>query len=368
MYFLIFIFKLNLKFVYFFLKWIPIKKNKIVFISRQSNKPSIDFIMLQNKLRESNSNYQIVMLTKKIEHGFLNYLRYYFHLYTQMYHLATSHVCIVDSYCIPVCILKHKKELTVIQIWHAMGAIKKFGYQTLDKIDGRDDKLSKAMCMHCNYDYILSGSKAMIPYFSQAYHVEQSRFIVNGLPRIDYLLQNKKKLATEIKKKYPALKTKKTILYAPTFRNNEELKVDELTNSVNYKKFNLIVKLHPKSKIKLENKQVLKCDKYSALQLLSIADYVITDYSAISIEAASLDIPIFLYLYDYEEYNKNNGLNLDLWKEISPYAFKESKEMIKVLEHDKYDINVVLQYKEKYLDPDLGKYTDKLVAFINQRM
>ena len=41
-----------------------------------------------------------------------------------MYHLATSRACIVDTYIIPVSILKHRDELIIIQIWHALGAIK----------------------------------------------------------------------------------------------------------------------------------------------------------------------------------------------------------------------------------------------------
>ena len=48
-----------------------------------------------------------------------------------MYYLATSKVCVLDGYCIPASILKHKKKLKIIQIWHASGAIKKFGYQIL---------------------------------------------------------------------------------------------------------------------------------------------------------------------------------------------------------------------------------------------
>ena len=111
------LFKFNLRVVYFILKLFPIKKNKIVFISRQSNNPSFDFLMLKNELLKINSSFEIVIITKKIEKGFKNYISYYFNLYKQMYHLSTSKVCIVDSYCIPVSILKHKKELKIIQIY-----------------------------------------------------------------------------------------------------------------------------------------------------------------------------------------------------------------------------------------------------------
>ena len=47
--------------------------------------------------------------------------------------LATAEVCIVDGYCIPVSVLHHRKELRVVQVWHALGAIKKFGRQALSR-------------------------------------------------------------------------------------------------------------------------------------------------------------------------------------------------------------------------------------------
>lgn len=360
------LFKINLKFVYFFLKILPIKKNKILFISRQSNNPSIDFLLLDRALKKL--NFKTVMITKKIDNGFINYLKYYFNLYKQMYHLATSKLCIIDSYCIPVCILKHKKKLTVIQIWHAMAAIKQFGYQTLTKNDGRNEKIARIMKMHNNYDFILSGSSAMLEPFSKAFNASVNKFIINGLPRIDYLLKNKKILKNKIKNYYPELKNKKNILYAPTFRKNSKIKIDQLIKNIDYKKFNLIIKVHPATKISLNNKNIFTCPKYSALELLSIADYVITDYSAISLEASSLDIPIFLYLYDYDQYVANNGLNIDLFQEFGKYASKDIKSIINILNKEKYDINVVLKFKDKYLDKNLGNYTKKLVKFIVDKM
>ena len=354
------LFKFNLRVVYFILKLFPIHKNKIVFISRQSNEVSIDFQMIAKKLNK----YKVVILTKKIESGFFNYIKYYFHLYKQMYHLATSKVCIIDSYCIPACILKHKKNLTIIQIWHAMGAIKQFGYQTLTKEAGRDDKISHIMCMHKNYDYVLSGSKSMIEPFSEAFSISKDKIIVNGLPRIDYIINNKKILNKKIKMDYKLLKLKKNVLYVPTFRRNEEVKINALINNFDFDKFNLIIKLHPSSNMKIKNKKVFTCSGYSSLELLTIADYIITDYSAISIEAASLDIPVYLYLYDYDDYVNKNGLNIDLFMEFGKYASKDIEPIIDSLKKEKYDMNVLYKFKEKYLDLDYGKYTDKLVNFI----
>ena len=42
---------LGLKFIYAFMKLLP-NRNKILFISRQSNEPSVDFTLLSNYLKE----------------------------------------------------------------------------------------------------------------------------------------------------------------------------------------------------------------------------------------------------------------------------------------------------------------------------
>lgn len=101
-------------------------KNKITFLSRQSNVPSIDFKMLSEELKKQNPNVKIVMLTKKIEGNIKNKILYAFHMFSQMYHVATSKVVVIDGYQIVVSVLKHKKSLKVIQIWHALGSLKKF--------------------------------------------------------------------------------------------------------------------------------------------------------------------------------------------------------------------------------------------------
>lgn len=363
--FLIILFKIHLRFIYYFLKLLPTTK-KIVFISRQSDEPSIDFLMIENVLNEK--KYEMVIICKKMKNNLKGYINYYFNLYKQMYHLATSKVCIIDSYCIPVSILNHKKELTIIQIWHAMGAIKKFGYQTLNKKDGRNDKISKLMCMHQNYDYILSGSKSMIKPFSEAFNTDKKKFVVCGLPRIDYIIKTREELSKKIKKDYPVLLKKKNILYAPTFRNNNNIKLKELINCIDFNKYNLIVKLHFNTRDIIDDPRVLLCHEYSSLDLLSITDYIISDYSAISIEAVCLNIPIFLYVYDYENYVENNGLNIDLYNEFKPYVYEKPDELFYELSKDKYDMTVLNKFKNKYVAPNIGNYTGIIVDLIERNM
>ena len=125
-------------------------------------------------------------------------------------------------------------------MWHALGAIKKFGYQSIGNISGRNVNTAKLLNMHENYNYIISGSKEMTKYFAKAFNYKEDVFLNYGLPRIDFLLDNEKKLKNKIFKKYPDLKNKSNVLYAPTFRTTGEDKTDEIIKNINCDKFNLI--------------------------------------------------------------------------------------------------------------------------------
>jgi len=287
-------------------------------------------------------------------------------LIKEMYYLATSKVCITDGYNIPISVLTHKKDLIIIQIWHSLGAIKKFGYQSLNT--DRKKEIASLLKMHKNYNYIISGSKEMTRYFSKAFGYKKEVFYPLGLPRLDYILNyneiNKKKIYSA----YPEFKKKKIILYVPTFRDNNYYKINELIKAINLKKYVLIIKIHPNMSYKIaEEKNVYTCEDFTSLQLISVADHIITDYSAISIEAAILEKPVYLYVYDIEEYKRNPGINLDLKKMLPKYVFKNEKDLYEKLSKEKYDKKIIKAFKEKYVCNDKGTVTNNLVQFIIEK-
>lgn len=360
--FLIFAFKFSLKIIYFILKFFPINNKKVVFLSRQSNMLSLDFRMIQEELLKKDKNIKIVTLSKKMKDGIE--IKYYFYILKQMYHLATSKVCVIDSYVIPVSILKHKKSLKIIQIWHAMGAVKKFGYQSLDLKGGHSSSIAYSMSMHKNYDYVISGSDAMTPFFSEAFNTPKEKFLSYGLPRMDYLINDHDKIARSIYEKYKDLKKKEVILYVPTFRKGEDNKVTDLIECVDLDKYNLIIKQHPNKKINITDSKVLTCPDFTSLELLTIADYIITDYSAISIEASVLNKPIYFYLYDYNDYCSNNGVNIDLYQEMKSCCFEDAKSLYKSIESKKYDLKLVKKFCNKYVTNQNGDSTKRIVDLI----
>ena len=365
MYLLMYIYIVFLRFIYFFLKMLPVQ-NRIVFISRQSNKPSNDFVMLEKELKKLRPDFEIVMVTKKMAKNSSAIIKGSLSILKSMKYLATSKVCITDGYNVPISVLKHKSDLKVFQIWHSLGAIKKFGYQALDT--PKDKKIAKIMCMHKNYDFINSSSSYMTEYYSKAFGYSTKYFYPIGLPRIDYLLNNEKILKKQIYNKYPKLKGKKVILYAPTFRNSDDYKMKQLIDNIDLKKYALIVKIHPNMNVNIEEKNNLyTCKEFGSISLMTVANYVITDYSSMAIEATIIDKPVYLYTYDIDSYKKEPGLNLDLEKELPGCVFKNAKSLYNAINRNSYDKDVLKRFKNKYIVSTKGDVTLNLAKFIIEK-
>lgn len=365
---LITIFKIYLKIVYFFLKFLKTDNKKILLISRQYNEKSLDYEMIEENIKRRYKDYKVVILTKKLNKR--NIIKYFLHIHTQMYHLATSKVCLIDTYIIPVSVLKHKKGLTIIQLCHGVGNIKKFAFQTLKKESGKGEKLSKLMNMHQGYDYLVSTSKETSKFYCEAFNMTMDKMLNFGPPKIDYLLKvkNKKK---DILKKYPNLKDKPVILYVSTFRTYKGDYLKKFLESVPLDKYNIIIHIHPvtfKHNPNIENdikdKRIYRCKDIPTADLLSVCDIAITDYSSFMFESAILDIPTYLFVPDYDKYIKFNGLNVDIFKELSGYVFKDANELFEKISKNDYNKKVLKKFKDKYIENSRGDSTDKLVDFM----
>ena len=121
----IYIMRLGLSIIYGILKLFPTKESKVLFLSRQSNELTQDFKDTQKLLLEKRPDAEIVTLCHRLEGEKSGGLTAFaVSTLKSMYHMATSTVCVLDAYWPAVSILNHKKSLTVIQMWHALGKIK----------------------------------------------------------------------------------------------------------------------------------------------------------------------------------------------------------------------------------------------------
>lgn len=355
-----------MKFFYSILKLRQTKKI-IILVSRESDEESLDFRLLREEL-EKNGQYEIIVLAKKLKKTILGILEYTLHVIIQMWYFSVAEVVVTDTYCLSISLLTHKKSLRIIQIWHAVSAIKKFGFQTIGLKDGASRDVAEIMRMHKNYDYIISSSKITDKYFSKAFNVSEDKIVRAGLPRIDYLENISRSKSLDIFEVYSELKhdSRKIILYVPTMRRRKSINLQQLVSNFSSQDYIFIIKLHPldiwTDKICFDN--VIYDDKFISYDLLNIADYIVSDYSSFSVEASIVNKPLYFYLYDYEEYIEDNGVNIDFTNEpISDYVAKDSNQLYQLISEN-YDFTKLKEFRNRYIDENLKNCTKQLSDFI----
>jgi len=338
---------------------------KITFLSRQSNEPSLEYRKIIESLKAT-SNVKIIVLTKKLEKNPYSFLINCLFLFPQMYHLATSKIAITDGYSVPIGFLKHKKSLIIIQLWHANGIIKKIGLQTLSTRSKFQRNLALKVNMHKHYTYAIASSLKTAEVFEEAFAVSKEQIHILGSPMLDYLLENnnQKKILQE---KYNLSSKKKIVVYLPTYRS-KPIPFDQIEKHFDFEHYQLVMKKHPVDKSHPKNHQIIFLDKELAEDLLFLADYVITDYSNIAFEAVLLEKKTYFYTYDYEEYQKAPGLNIALKKELPEYTFSHFKDLMEQLEKKKYSYKKIKAFTKQHVSTFDGNCTTRIVKWILELM
>lgn len=314
------------------------RRNEVLFFSRQSNEPSRDFTALGAEFEKR--GFSAVYLTKKLSKRTV--LSYMGHIARELYHLARCKVCFLDRYDPVVCLLDFRCEKNdsplgvqgemydefpcepvVIQLWHAFGAFKKFGYQSVDTIEGHSKATADRFMIHRNYSYVICSGEGCIQSFSKAFKCPSNRVVPLLRPEYDGLLENRQKALGREKPEKPV------ILFAPTLRKSaiSEHPLRLLHESDVEKSLaayaSLVWSFHP-----LEETGIAPGD---ASEALIQADYVVTDYSSIVYEAYVLGKPVLFYVPDIDSYRDSPGLNIDPEAVCPSIVFREAEELVDAL-------------------------------------
>ena len=339
------------------------QQRKIVFLSRQAARP-FDFVLLEPELKRRFPNHRIVWscvgsIGKMSVHLMLQ----------QVWHVATAELCLVDGY-VPAVSLPRAHRALVVQEWHALGAIKKFGYQSLDTAAGRSTHAASALRMHRGYDFVIAGMPGAVPSFSEAFDVGPEKVLPLGLPRIDYLCSpsfsklrarrfaRADRALDEAFSNCPSAQScERTVLYAPTFRKGNadekwlEHAILDLCAAFSGTSTRLVIAEHPLDGVhdcaKALGTPVAFMRGVPTIDLLHSADYVITDYSTVAFEAGYANRRVLFYVPDIEEYRSSPGLNVDPMAELPTLSSTSARELADiVLEARPYDAAAFASFME----------------------
>lgn len=107
---------------------------------------------------------------------------------------------------------------------------------------------------------------------------------------------------------------------------------------------------------------------YEVVEDLMIAsDLLISDYSGLIFDYCLMHKPIYLWTYDYDEYQKRRGLYIDLRNEL-PCAETEQEIIKMVATHDwNKEASDTIKLQKKY-ETEYGKATQKSVNLVYQNI
>jgi len=308
----------SLALVYAPLKLLPARR-KVVMISREHPTVPDDFVDLRAAIATLDPTVQVVTLVRMVPPGLLGKARYAVHMLAQLYHVATARVLVVDTYAIVASVLRHKRELAVIQIWHALGAFKKFGLSILGQEEGRDARLAAAMRMHAGYDLVLTSAEDCREAYAEAFGTNLAKVRVAPLPRVDRLRDPARRERTRerIYAAHPHLRDRRVAVFAPTFRLDGSVTVDAgtLTRAMAEAGIHAVVKLHPLMQGRF-GVDVDTAPGFSTQELLTVADVFVTDYSSALYEAAVVGVPSYFLTPDLEEYLASRDFYLDYRRDL----------------------------------------------------
>ncbi|UNK72642.1 CDP-glycerol glycerophosphotransferase family protein [Microbacterium sp. H1-D42] len=347
------------------------RRHKVMLLTRQSSRPPSDFLLLRDAILRADPTVEVVMIAKMVPPGILRKFGYALHLLVEMYHVSTSRVLVVDGYSIIASATPPSDRLTVVQLWHALGALKKFGLSIVGQRGGRDPMLAKAMRMHAGYDIVIASAERCREPFAEAFGVDVSKVVVAPLPRVDKLRDpaHKAKVRKRFEYLYPDLVGQKVALFAPTFRTEGLMSgIDplELTQAMSDAGYAMITKLHPLVPVPTEG-GLRTAPGISTQDLLLVSDIFITDYSSAVFEAAVAEVPSYLIAPDLNSYAQRRDFYAKYPDDLGLPMASSVDELAETVRSGLADAEMTRVMREKFVaevDTDHGSASDHLAQVI----
>ncbi|WP_110928369.1 CDP-glycerol glycerophosphotransferase family protein [Bacillus massiliglaciei] len=293
-----------------------------------------------------------------------------------IFHLATSRWIIVDNYFGFLSAVSFKKEVTCTQVWHAAGAVKKFGLQD-PSVKFRSKKAQKRFKnVYQQFDYVTIGSEKMAGIFKESFGIEENNILRTGIPRTDFFfdMAARQSALDKIYASFPELTHKKTLLYAPTYRESDlhegyqlGLDIDLLYKELANEDYAVLLKLHPA--VSATNRFAEKYpgfvytigNEFPVNEWLLAADLLITDYSSLPFEYSLLGKPMIFFAYDLKSYEKERGFWEDYHQSMPGPVVTETLEIIQKIRDNDLKTDKIIPFRNEWNQYSTGSSSKNLV-------
>ena len=323
---------------------LPIRRDRVALATARTTRLDGNLLHIHRALRRLRPSVEVALVLEPYSYGLLGKLRYAMRLVRGMYLLKTSRLVVVDNAYLPVHVAPHSRATQVVQVWHAEGALKRFG---LDGVHPPSEP--ERTFLHRHYDWVVTSGEASRGAWSRALRTPLDRVLPLGSPRTDFFFDAAARAEARagILAAYPALADRRVILYAPTFRGRGRAKRPSAGLDVARLRAGLppsdalAMKSHPnldRRLVSTDGFDVIVDHQLDLNDLLTVADVLVTDYSSSIFDAALLRLRLLLLVDDLEAYERDPGLYLNYRTEMIGTQVSDTDAAIRALLDDRFDL------------------------------
>jgi len=385
------IFKIVYPMVYNMGRLRKVNAKKILFIENHSDEMSCDYKLLYDQLEQQGYNLTVHYLNMSSA-SWGEIIR---RTIAMVWNMTTASVVFLNESNSVYGSFTVKKDTKLVQLWHACGAFKKWGFSVADQSFGDDRKNLEKYSGHRNYDLVSVSGDAVCWAYEEAFGLQDKPDVVKamGVSRTDVYFseERKQKAFNKVKQLIESRVTgnvkeledvkrvdsdlRKIILYAPTFRG--DIRGAKSPNQLDLHQFLqladdyiILIKQHPFVKEKFFIPEECKDFCIEAGQdllieeLLMVSDVCITDYSSIIFEYSLLNKPMFFFAYDLEEYYDERGFYYPYEEFVPGPIVRTTEELIQQIHCiEEYDISKIEAFCKQYMSACDGYSTKRILDY-----
>ena len=275
--------------------------------------------------------------------------------------------------------LDKKDSQVIVSTWHGT-PLKRLGLDIGD-IYTKNPKIKESYIKNgLEWDYLISPNRYTSDILKSSFAYPRD-ILESGYPRNDILYNANEDRISEIRKNLNLEDGKKTILYAPTWRDDEfydsgsikfNLKLDlKMLEEALGDEYCVLIRTHYFIADKLDLSEfgnfAIDVSRYDDIaELYLISDILITDYSSVFFDYANLKRPILFYTYDLDKYEHQlRGFYIDIRKDVPGPLLFTTQEVIDSIKNigtlkeeykETYD-----EFYEKFCNIDDGNASRRIV-------
>jgi teichoic acid ribitol-phosphate primase len=347
--------------------FLPYRPERVVIASPRSTRLEGNLAAIHAAIRELRPGVRPILLLEPYGYGVRAKLRYLGRVIRGTVHLRTAGLVVVDNAWLPVHVGPHPASTTVVQVWHAVGALKRFGADTTTGL-----REPERTFLHRYYDAVVCSGESDRAPWSKALRTPIERVLPLGSARTDAFFDPAAMTAARERTltRYPALGGHTVVLCAPTFRGRGRdrtattvLDAAALRAALPPDHL-LVLKAHPNLDPRLTPTagfDLVADHRLDINELFAATDILVTDYSSSVFEWALLRRPLVLLVGDLETYEADPGLYLDYRTDMIGTQVVDTAGVAEAILTRRFDLSGYEAFIARHLSASDGQASRRFV-------